>query len=269
MGFTWRYILHAHNILYLLTVPCLHTCHTEDNQVAADFQQGADKCDAPLSSGTLLCQMELCRIDRRKRIPLQELDSDQQKVKKECSLYSCTEYNVCMFICSHYISYLPITTRIAVTGGIPYRQESWNYYYYPLFFLQHVYSVSCLVEAAGSVGMLRLSSAVVPLLSSSISYRCTTQKSHLLVKCAPGTMPCSVVLPFLPFILIVITLTLTPIIDTQSMPRPFQHVQQMPLCAAAAGDTNYHISIAAGDIYYIIYADIILVLLLVLVIFII
>ena len=225
MGFTWRYILHAHNILYLLTVPCLHTCHTEDNQVAADFQQGADKCDAPLSSGTLLCQMELCRIDRRKRIPLQELDSDQQKVKKECSLYSCTEYNVCMFICRHYISYLPITTRIAETGRIPYSQESWNYYH-PL---QHVYSACCLVEAAGCVGMLRLSSAVVPFLSSvpvSISYRCTTQKSHLLVRCAPGTVPCSVVLPFLYNILTVIY--------PCSYHCHTEYAQALPACAAEA-----------------------------------
>ena len=53
------------------------------------------------------------------------------------------------------------------------------------------------------------------------------------------------------------------------MPRPFQHVQQKPLYAAAAGETNSHISIAAGDIYYIIYADIILVLLLLVLVFII
>ena len=168
-----------------------------------------------------LRQMELCRIVHMKRIPLQELDSDQQKVRKGCSIYSCTEYNVCMFICRHYINYLPITTHIAVTGGIPYRQESWTYY-----FLQHVYSVSCLVETAGCVGMLRLSSAVVPLLSSSISYHCTTQKSHLLVRCAPGTVPCSVVLPFLYNILTVIY--------PCSYHCHTEYAQALPACAAEA-----------------------------------
>ena len=127
-------------------------------------------------------------------------------------------------VCRHFINYLPITTHIAVTGGIPYRQESWNYYY-PLFFLQHVYSVCYLVETAGCVGMLRLSSAVVPLLSSSISYHCSTQKSHLLVRCAPGTVPCSAVLPFLYNILIVIY--------PYSYHWHTEYAQALPACAAA------------------------------------